>query len=201
QTVYAELWQGLMQWLISQQDLLPGQALALRSDRLMYVNGNSVTASIVAANSDRQTVPDVLLRLEGDDLPRRVSPVPSRETEGLFRVDFGLLDAGHYTASIEGLDPVEPGAVTEFDVRDPWFERLDVDARPGLMRQIAQRSGGEMVRPENIQTIADSFTEFLDDSQAEKFKHTTLWDRPWVLFCTLGLWGISWAFRRNSGLV
>lgn len=201
QTVYAELWQGLMQWLISQQDLLPGQELALRSDRLMYVNGSSVTASIVAAQQNRQTVPDVLLQLEGEELPRRVSPVADPDTEGVFRVDFGVLDAGHYTASIEGLEPSQPGAVTEFDVRDPWFERLDVDARPGLMRQIAQRSGGEMVPPENVETIVDSISEFLESGQAEKFKRTTLWDRPWVLLCTLGLWGISWAFRRNSGLV
>ncbi|MEM6688946.1 MAG: hypothetical protein AAF664_05930 [Planctomycetota bacterium] len=201
QTVYAELWQGLMQWLISQQDLLPGQELALRSDRLMYVSGDSVTASIVSAEQPDTDIPDVLLEVEGDDLPRRVSPVPSGKASGLFHVDFGKLEAGHYIARLEGLDSRTPGSTTEFDVRDPWFESLDVDARPGLMRQIAEHSGGAMVPAENIDSVVNAFDEFLADSRTERFERTTLWDRPWVLLSVLGLWGTTWALRRNSGLV
>jgi hypothetical protein len=201
QSVYAQLWQGLMQWLISQQELLPGQDLALRSDRLVYVTGDSVGASVLAADPNRGTVPDCLLKSDSESLPKRIQATRAADQSGVFRIRMGNLPPGHYTATLEGLDSGKPGASTEFDVRDPWFERLEVDARPGLMRQIAERSGGRVLTMANVGSVADDFAEHLKISRPERTRRTALWDRPWVLLATLGAWVTCWVTRRKSGLV
>ncbi len=201
QRVYASLWQGLMQWLISQQDLLPGQQIAIRSDRLAYVTGDSVTVSVLVRESFSDELPDCMVDGPGLELPRRATPVPVGSQEGIHRANFGALPPGHYQASLLGRDPAQPGVVTEFDVRDPWFERLEVDSRPGLLRQIAQRSGGRVVDSSDADLIAKDYREHLNMSRPEKSRRIPLWDRRWVLLTVLGAWIVCWMTRRSSGLV
>lgn len=198
--VYAGLWQGLMQWLISQQALLPGQEIALRSDRLTFVTGDNATATVLVNDPARREVPDCLLEGGSLQFPRRRTPTLQEDQPGVFRLNFGSLPPGHYSARLE-MDGEAAGTSTEFDVRDPWFERLEVDARPGLMRQIAQRSGGRFVAAEEVASIADDFLEYLQISRPEKTRRTPLWDRSWVLITILGVWTICWMMRRLSGLV
>ena len=198
--IYAGLWQGLMQWLISQQALLPGQTIALRSDRLSFVTGDEVTATVLVSDSERETVPDCLLQGDSLQLPKRRSPVPQDDQPGVFRLNFGTLPPGHYFAKLE-TESATPGTAIEFDVRDPWFERLEVDARPGLLRQISQRSGGKMLDADSVASIADDYLKYLELSRPEKSRRTPLWDRTWVLITVLMLWTICWMLRRRSGLV
>ena len=201
QQVYASLWQGLMQWLISQQDLLPGQDVVLRSDRLAYVTGDNVTATVLVRGEQETEVPDCMVEGGGLELPKRATPVQVGQQQGVFRANFGVLPPGHYKATLEGGEPGQPGRVTEFDVRDPWFERLEVDARPGLLRQISQRSGGKLIAANEPKTIVNDFLEHLDLRTPEKSRRTPLWDRAWVLLTILGAWITCWVARRQSGLV
>ncbi len=201
QRVYASLWQGLMQWLISQQDLLPGQDIALRSDRLAYVTGDNVTVSVLARESFTDELPDCMVEGASLELPRRATPVMVGNQAGIYRANFGVLPPGHYRAMLTGRDADQPGNATEFDVRDPWFERLEVDARPGLLRQIAQRSGGRMIDPSEPDLIAQDYREHLSMSRPEKSRRIPLWDRQWVLLTVLGAWVVCWMTRRRSGLV
>ncbi len=201
QRVYASLWQGLMQWLISQQDLLPGQEIAIRSDRLAYVTGDSVTVSVLVRESFDDKLPDCMVEGGSLELPRRATPVLVGEQEGIFRANFGALPPGHYKASLAGRDKSEPGVVTEFDVRDPWFERLEVDARPGLLRQVAKRSGGRVINSSTAALIAEDYREHLKMSRPEKSRRIPLWDRRWVLLTVLGAWIACWMTRRSSGLI
>lgn len=198
--VYAGLWQGLMQWLISQQALLPGQTIALRSDRLNFVTGDDVTATVLVSDSERKDVPDCFVEGGDLELPRRRTPLPQDDQPGVFRLNFGSLPPGNYVAKLES-ESNAPGTTTEFDVRDPWFERLEVDARPGLLRQISQRSGGKSIPAEDVATIGDDFLEYLEISRPQRSRRTPLWDRSWVLITILAAWTISWITRRQSGLV
>ncbi|MCO8123255.1 VWA domain-containing protein [Stieleria sp. TO1_6] len=202
--VYAGLWQGLMQWLISQQDLLPGQQLALRSDRLNYVTGDDVTGTVLVSDQERTEVPDCLVEGGDLELPRRAAPVAQADQPGVFRLNFGPLPPGHYVATLQS--PAEngqtaDGLVTEFDVRDPWFERLQVDSRPGLMRQISERSGGKVLPPDQIGTVASDHQQHLRHSRPERNRKIPLWDRSWVLLSVLAGWTVCWIARRQSGLI
>jgi hypothetical protein len=142
-----------------------------------------------------------LLQGPGLKLPRRITPSPIATGGELFRADFGTLDIGYYTASVVQGSSDKVLAETAIEVRDPWFERLELDARPDVMRRISDISGGRCLRPDQVTNLAEQFRERLAESRQQQEVRTTLWDRPLVLVTVLSAWLCCWIVRRRSGLV
>ena len=92
-------------------------------------------------------------------------------------------------------------AATAFEVRDPWFESLEVDARPDVMRQIARLSGGEALSVEEIPGLVKRFADRLKAQQTHEEIRTSMWDRPLVLILVLAGWIATWIVRRRCGLI
>jgi hypothetical protein len=205
--IYPTLWQSLIQWIVSQQDLMPGQKIGIRSDRATFLTGDRATATVLVSTPDEFQKANgeldlgVLLEGPGLPLPRRVAPAATGGDLGLFRADFGTLGVGYYTASVVRGDSDEVLAETALEVRDPWFERLELDARPDLMRRIAEISGGQPLAPEDVSELCDRFQERLAAGRQETVTRQTLWDRPLVLVVVLAAWLTTWIVRRRSGLV
>ncbi|MEQ1824977.1 MAG: hypothetical protein ABL921_03495 [Pirellula sp.] len=205
--VYPTLWQSLIQWIVSQQDLMPGQEVAIRSDRAAFLTGDRVTASIVTRESSKlltesgQLDVGILLESSDSELPKRFNAVPSGVSGELFQVDFGILDVGYYTAKIVQGDQDTVLASTAIEVRDPWFESLEVDARPDVMRRIATLSGGSELKPEELAGLAKRVEQRIDEQNPTKEIRKTLWDHPLVLFVILFGWITTWIVRRQSGVV
>ncbi|MFO1063020.1 MAG: vWA domain-containing protein [Pirellulales bacterium] len=205
--IYSTLWQSLIQWVISQQDLMPGQKVGIRSDRAVFLAGDRVTASVVLRDvsqfQDESGRLDLAVLLQSVDgsLPKRFSIAPAGDDEELYQVDFGSLDVGNYTAQVVQGSKDTVIALTPIEVRDPWFESLEVDARPDLMRKVSQLSGGSELRPVDVKSLVAKFNERLAESRADKVIRKTLWDRPLVLLVILGGWITTWIVRRQSGLV
>ena len=205
--IYSKLWQSMVQWIISQQDMMPGQKVAVRSDRANFLSGERASLSITVkdpaqfTDSSGRFELDVLLEAVDADLPKRFALSASGMEEGLFRADLGTLPVGYYTARVVRGDKDESVATTAFEVRDPWFESLEVDARPDLMRQVAKLSGGAVLSADDIPKLATDFEQRLKEQQRVEEIKTTLWDRPLVLLLILAGWTITWVVRRQSGLV
>lgn len=214
-TVYPSLWQGLIQWIVARQDLLPGQQVALRPDRSMFLGGEPITGTMIVRDASIAPPPLELFR-EGERL-KQVQPVASGTDPGMFRFDFGVHESGFFeirtkpTAEVDE-KPLTPrtredsseanlSATTICEVRDFWLETLDVDARPDLMYQLAVKSGGRTVEAAEARSLLDEYHKKLQASRPEQFKRTTLWDRPWVLLTILGVWLSSWLLRRLCGLI
>ena len=98
-----------MQWLISQQDLLADQEVALRSDRLAYVTGDQVTLTVLAKDRSPDEVPSCIIEGGELELPRRASPTLVSDQAGVYRVNFGALPPGHYQAKLEGVAEDQAG--------------------------------------------------------------------------------------------
>lgn len=201
--IYPTLWQSMVQWIISQQDMLPGQDISIRSDRATYLAGDRATASVSLKNPAQWNVEQlsVLLQSAEFDLPKRLTLTASGVDNGLYRVDLGSLDVGYYSLKIVRGESDEVLAAGAFEVRDPWFESLEVDARPDVMRQVARLSGGEVLPPEDVPKLVERFVEQIRSQQKHEVTRTTMWDRPWVLLLVLGTWITSWVVRRRSGIV
>lgn len=201
--IYPTLWQSMVQWIISQQDMLPGQDISIRSDRATYLAGDRATASVSLKNPAQWNVEQlsVLLQSAEFDLPKRLTLTASGVDNGLYRVDLGSLDVGYYSLKIVRGESDEVLAGGAFEVRDPWFESLEVDARPDVMRQVARLSGGEVLQPEDVPKLVERFVEQIRSQQKHEVTRTTMWDRPWVLLLVLGTWITSWVVRRRSGIV
>nr|WP_143548158.1 vWA domain-containing protein [Rhodopirellula sp. SM50] len=205
--VYWSLWQSLIAWVISSQDFLPGQPVAIRPDRATFLAGNRVTASLLVrepsqfAASENDLGLSVLLESADSELPRRFHPAASGLQEDFFRVDFGNLSVGIHSARVVVGDSERVVAQTSIEVRDPWFERLEVDARPDLMRGIARQSGGEVIDPDKIESVVERYEQRLRSNQSDRVRRTTLWDHPLALISILGAWVATWIVRRRSGLI
>jgi hypothetical protein len=205
--IYPALWQSLIQWLVSQQELPSGQQVGIRSDRATFLTGDQVSATVLVRTPEQfrgasgELALEVLL--EGPDmpLPKRLSATPSGTDGELYRVDFGTLDVGYYTASVVQSPRDEVLAETALEVRDPWFESLELEARPDIMRRIAEISGGKVLEPEQVSTLVQDYQQRLETSRPQQVERTTVWDRPLVLLAVLSAWLGSWIFRRRSGLV
>ncbi|MEZ6138118.1 MAG: hypothetical protein R3C53_24810 [Pirellulaceae bacterium] len=205
--IYPTLWQSMIQWIISQQDVMPGQEVAVRADRANFLSGDRATASVIVRDPQKWLTADGRLDLAvtvvaaDEDLPRRLSLVAGGSEPGLYRTDFGDLPVGYYSVQVVAGEKDELLAATAFEVRDPWFESLEVDARPDIMRQIARLSGGEVLEPDDVGALAERFAEKLKQEKKHEEVRTTMWDNPLVLLLILVGWITTWVVRRQNGLV
>jgi hypothetical protein len=120
----------------------------------------------------------------------------------VYQVYFGRLEAGQYQAVLaDGGDTTGRSRAIAFQVRPYLGEQLDVDARPDLMRRIADESGGAVLEVVEPSAIATQFSEHLARTRPERVRRITAWDRWWVLLSVVSLWASAWAIRRASGLV
>lgn len=205
--IYPTLWQSMVQWIISQQDMMPGQEVGIRADRATFLSGDRTSASITVRHPTqwlRNNSIDALsvtLQSASQELPKRYSLINSGSDPGLYRVDMGALDIGFYTVKLVRGVSDDVVAATAFEVRDPWFESLEVDARPDLMSQVARLSGGKVLEPEQVDELIGQFEERMRSQQSNDEIRTTMWDRPLVLLVILMGWIATWIVRRQSGLV
>jgi len=200
--VYGLLWRSLTRWLVSNVGLLPSQRLALRTDRVTFGTDESVTATLLLRKGeDEADLPQIELTGPDDQKTGSFEPVPLGEHLGEYQVRFGQLPEGRYVARVAGVDSDEIGAATWFDVRGNLTERLDVNARPDLMKQIAIGSGGEVLEQVTPGPLAGRFEEHLRRTQPERTMQAAAWDRWWILVGAFLLWGTTWGLRRWSGLV
>jgi hypothetical protein len=200
--VYRSLWHSLLRWLASSATLLPGQKLALRSDKVNFGTGEPATATLLLREETAAAKgPLIELRGGGLDKPRTVTPVPLGDEPGAYRVVFGPLPEGRYQARVAGAGAEDTASDTAFDVRSLADEQLDLKARPDLMARIAQESGGAVLASGSADEIITLFREHLERGRTQRVRRLSAWDRWWVLLAVIGAWTAAWAVRRSGGLV
>lgn len=199
--VYSSLWSGLLRWLAASADLLPGQKLALRSDKVRFNTTEPASATLLAREESAGDIPTVELTGDGIEGARAIKPAALGDEPGVFRVGFGKLPEGRYQARVVGPENSDATARTAFDVRSPADEQLDLAARPDLMARIANESGGAVLSGEEASQLVQQFSELRDKSTMQRVIRLAAWDRWWLLLFAFAVWGSAWALRRNSGLI
>jgi hypothetical protein len=196
--VYRGLWHSLLRWLASSATLLPGQTMALRSDKVSFGMGEPATATLLL-REDRAggQVPAVELLGSGLDRPRTVTSVPLGDEPGAYRVVFGPLPEGQYEARVAGSGTADAA----FDVRSFSDEQLDLKARPDLMARIARESGGAVPESDSPGDLLARVQHHLEQARPAQVRRLSAWDRWWVLLGVFGVWAAAWAVRRSGGLV
>jgi hypothetical protein len=198
--VYRGLWHGLLRWLAASADLLPGQKLALRGDKVRFTTAEPVTATLLVREEDAAAaVPAVELTGDGLAEPRALKPVALGDEPGVFRVSFGPLPEGSYQAKVAG--STDPAGLAAFDVRSPADEQLDLTARPDLMARIARESGGAVLTGETAADDVAQFQEHRARSRPPRVVRLSAWDRWWVLLGVFAVWATAWGLRRSGGLI
>jgi len=193
--VYATLWRSLLRWLVSRAGLLPGQDISLQPDRVSFDAGDSSTATMLVRQDKINTIPKVRVQSTDDGgFDQEFVPRPVGQDPGVYRLDFGKLEPGQYTAQpVEVLSgPATDKIKTAFDVRQRWVEKLELDARPDVMGRIAEASGGEVLEQANPAEFAKQFDDHLARSRPPQFRRIAMWDRWWIMGSRCGTVGGSW---------
>jgi hypothetical protein len=203
--VYEWLWQSLLRWLVSSAGLVPGHNLALRTDKVSYAVGETVSAVLLSRDeSGAKKAFDIELTDENSGSKRNVAAIALRDEPGVYRVPFGALPIGSYRAAVAGGARETPNDATTtvaFDVRPRSAEQLDVRARPDLMQRISEETGGVVLPPDKWGSLAREFRAHQAKSRPERVERQLAWDRWWVLAGVFVVWSITWGLRRFSGLV
>lgn len=199
--VYGLLWRSLMRWLVSHAGLLPSQQYALRSEKVTFGTAETAAATFLVRAGETTTPPQVELLGDALEQPQLITPVPEGAAPGQFRVVFGKLPEGRYRARVAGTLKGDAGSEIAFDVRGSLAERLDIAARPDLLRLIAEESGGAMLAASEPGELSRRFQEHRSAMLPQHVRRVTAWDRWWVLVGVFGLWAVSWGVRRATGLV
>jgi hypothetical protein len=198
--VYGTLWRSLMRWLVTNVGLLPSQQLALRSDKAMFHTSETASGTLLLRNAGPlRAIPEVELSGGALRAPQHITPLAIGSAPNQFRVPFGKLPEGRYEARVAGV--ADASGKTAFDVRGSLEERLEVAARPDLMKMIAEESGGTVLRDANPQQLLRNFEKYLSASRPPRVVRIPAWDRWWVLVSVCALWCLAWSVRRKAGLV
>ncbi len=200
--IYATFWHSLLHWLVSSTRLLPGQNLALHADQSTFsTNENATVTLLLRAEALTAELPKIELIGNAPAEPRVAEPVPLGDEPGTYRVSFGALPEGHYRAQVTGAAQTDTVQQVSFDVRGFLEEKLDLRARPDLLRRIAEDSGGAVLGTDAPEEINAHFREYLARSRPATVHHTTAWDRWWFFTAICAAWAGAWTLRRSGGLV
>jgi hypothetical protein len=193
--LYPRLWRGLLRWLISSVELLPGQTLAIRPDKVRFEPTENAGGTLLVREEAFAGKPPVVeLRREGSEQADTFAPTAAGEDQGVYRVHFGKLPEGKYVARAADTSAV-------FEVRTGGSERLHVRARPDLMGRMATESGGmPLAMSASAEDMAAEFEEMRQIDEA-RVRVEPAWDRWWVMASVFAAWAVCWGLRRNSGLV
>jgi hypothetical protein len=194
--LYTSLWHSLMRWLTSGTRLSSNQAMMLRADKIRFATDEPATVTLLA-RKDITKVPAVELVSGNSSRPF----APTLLGNGVYRVSFGDLSAGHYQARLAGAKADDANAQVAFDVRSISQEQLNLEARPDLMARIASDSGGAVLGSDDPAEFANQFNAHLAQSRPPRIERMPAWDHGWALAAVLMLWTLSWTLRRSGGLV
>ena len=202
--VYDRFWNGLLRWLAASADFLPGQTASLKPTQRAYTNLERVVLHLTVRD-DPDISPDAAPLIAVRDAAsgqevRRVTGLPRGETPGVFRATTEPLPIGSYVAELVRPDGTRD-ARCAFEVRAPAQERLELRARPGLMRRLAEDSGGDVLTENPAGRIRSVYMERWRARHPEEFRRTPAWDRLSVLLALAAVMGAAWVVRRRGGLI
>lgn len=201
--LYRKFWNNLMRWLAASADFLPGETAALRSVRGTYTTLERPAVQLLV-RSDPEVRADSAPLIElsnaaGDDV-RRLSALPGSEEPGVFRASCDPLPQGAYVAKLVRTGAAHP-VQCALEVKEPVAERLDLRARDGVMRRLAEESEGAVLTDDPAGQVREACVARWTERHPEEFRRTPVWDRLAVLLALAGVMVSAWVVRRRGGLV
>lgn len=144
--------------------------------------------------------PDVRVVIKSED--NREFPFTFSKYMNYYTLDAGLFPPGtfRYQASVtfNGKILTSEGS---FTVESIQLEMYDLTARHGLLTSLSEKTGGMMIRPQNIQALQDSLLKnesikpvIYQSNTTKSIIHYRL-----LFFLILALLSVEWFFRRYFG--
>ena len=197
---YTALWGQMIQRLSLQRLLGSSKRTQLTTDRQNYMTGERITvyARLYTPNYEAMQEANVKgvfgLRLGGTGKRTDVMLRPLPEQTGLYRGEFVAPTPGEYQFFVEH----DLNTPLDFNVTEPKFELGETAMNEGLLRELAQTTGGAFLREEDLHKLPD-----LVAAKTERVKspmEVELWCSPLYFLLLLGVVSAEWVLRKRAQL-
>jgi hypothetical protein len=190
-------WVGVMRWLA---DPDPTGRFWIQPERYVSRQGEDVELVGRAIGEDFQPLRDAALRCVIQAGGDSIEIAPSWGASGEVSFDADVLPPGSYTYRVT-LDPARGAPAVErggfiVDANGPEWWALA--ARPRLLAEAAEASGGAAIAPADIDALAGKIPTA--PRIASVSHEIPLWNNPLPFLLFLLLVGVEWWVRRQSGL-
>jgi hypothetical protein len=191
-------WRQLLRWLVSDVssradvvatgDGAVNEGIPLRvvvsDSAYARSNGASVSAEVVSPGGERTQLPfEWATDRDGEYVAMMVPG-----TNGVHTVN---------VSAVIGKDTIRSTA-GYVRVADPTAEYFGAEMRPGVLKQIADETGGRFYRPAEASRLVEDIV--FTTSGATEIQRLDLWDMPAIFALLFGLLGAEWMYRRRRGL-
>lgn len=200
---YPGLLANLTRWLTAREDQRP---VRVRPTHDLFAEDEAVAFSGQVYDESLEPVSDAAVVVDLRAPDGTTAPYPMRALgHGRYALEAGPLPAGDYTfsATAERAGHALGEDRGAFAVGALALEARDTRADPALMRQIARRSGGEVVEVDEIPAFLARLEASgrLAPRLLEEERETELWHVPWLLGLAVALLAAEWVLRKRSGMV
>ena len=203
QEVVDELMQKVIQLISVKEDRRKLRVYPIRNE---FVAGEKVVFETELYNDIYERVYDKPVRLEiGDEkgITRSYNFTPTAANS---RFEISRLPEGVYrfrafvTLTGRGGNPVSEQSSGQFVVRDLQLEALNTTADYGLMRQLAQQTGGRFYTTARLDDLVKNMTDRPHPARltsTEEMNEIINW--RWLFFVVLTLAAVEWGLRKFYG--
>jgi hypothetical protein len=196
EVAYGRFWISLLQWLMSGSQFLPGADVALTSARRYYSSEQAMQFLISTRNLDR-TIYQPHLTIRGVNQAVEVEP---RQRGESFVAEAGPFAPGTYRIILRNNVGKPAELSQDVEVVSASVEKRELSADPETMRQLAEVSGGAVVKAEDVAHMPDVVRRW-EAARQIGHRQQSVWDRWWWMTAMLGLLGVEWWLRRREGLI
>jgi hypothetical protein len=193
---YSRFWISLLQWLLSGNQFLPGNDVALTGARRYYSSEQPMQFLISTRNVDPAIYKPQLV-ISGAKQTVEVEP---RQRGESFVAEAGPFPPGAYRVILRN-NVGKPAELSQsIEVTSASIEKKELSADPETMRKLAEISGGAVVKGEDVARLPEIVKRW-EAARQIAHRQQTVWDRWWLLSGILGLIGLEWWLRRKEGLL
>jgi uncharacterized membrane protein len=197
---HERFWRQMLRWLA----LTSPRPIEAHTDKESYAPYEQVTLKVEVRDSTYQYIEDAAVKATITTPSGKLVDVPFNwasngkvEYIGSFQTDelgLYLVEVSAYSAKGELLGKTQSG----FFVEESKAEFTNAQLQSGLLKRLAEISGGKYYHQDQAKTLADEIS--VRESSYSKLVEYDLWDMPLVFLLAVAILAIEWYIRRSKGL-
>jgi len=201
ENLYRSFWSGLLRWIVTGADFLPGQTVALRPVKSTFSTLETAVLQVLARDESGFSAvnPPVVKLTKPAGETEKLTAAPFGSDVSLFKLALEPLPEGRYEAEVDLPDAQAPGC--SFEVLHPISESIELCARGDLLKRMARETGGDDLTGGSVATLRDACLRYWAAAHPARYRRESAWDNGFFLVGMVGLWSVTWIVRRRGGLV